>query len=274
MTTAVDLDAYLARVGETELAGSLRPDAAHLFRLHRAHVDTFPYETVTRVVGERSGRAVPELVATMLGARRGGEAPERTALFVAVLEQVGYTVTTWPARVPEVPDPWVPEDHAVLRVRTSEADLLVDVGHGAGPRQPLRLEPGGWQEQDGWTFRIAEHGGRWQVVERWAGDEQVLYDLDPAAATTSARTSAGAEVPGGLVVTQRTAKELRRLVGRDYARVHANGTSTQVHNIDDDLLCEILDEEFGIGLGAEQLDRLLARIDSAEPAQPSTASTG
>lgn len=273
MKSVVDLDSYLARVGAPELAGDLRPDAAHLVRLHRAHVDSFPYETITRVLGARSGCAVSEMVDTMICARRGGEGPERTALFAEVLEQIGYTVATWPARVPGFPAPWVGLDHAVLCVRTSDAELLADVGHGAGPREPLRLEVGVWQEQDGWTFRVDEEGESWRVTERWAGEEQVLYDLDPAGATPGVCFDS-AEASGGLVVTQRNAKELRLLVGRNYSRVHANGTFTEVRNIDDDLIREILDEEFNIGLGAEQLDRLLTRVDIKTASQGSTPSTG
>ena len=148
----------------------------------------------------------------------------------------------------------------MLRVSCADGAWSADVGHGTGPLEPLRMAAGGWVAQDGWSFRLAEHPDGLELVERWAGEETVLYVVPDSA--PPARGAAEPGTDGRLVAAQRTTKEVRRLVDRRYTRVHSNGTFTQVQGIDDDLMREILDEEFGLDLTEEQVEALLARIDA------------
>ncbi|WP_067449904.1 arylamine N-acetyltransferase family protein [Actinomadura macra] len=166
----LDLPAYLKRVGYHD---DLKPTAATLRALHRAHVTSIPFENLEVILGRPVELGVEALQAKLVDRARGGYCFEHTELFAAVLEKAGFEFTALAGRVTMGATKLLPSTHALLQVRIpGEPDLLCDVGFGAGPLEPLAFpaEDGVTEvEQDGWGFRL-QHGPRtWELHQRGAG---------------------------------------------------------------------------------------------------------
>src|SRR2546421_12933034 len=93
---AVDLDAYLARIGQP----ASPPSARALADLMSAHVQAIPFENVDVVLRQHQGISLDVVSAKLVGRRRGGYCYEQSGLFAAVLERLGYTVHPLAARRP------------------------------------------------------------------------------------------------------------------------------------------------------------------------------
>lgn len=138
----IDLDAYLARVG-LDRAGDLSLEA-----LHRAHVTHIPYENLDVRLGREIRLDTDSVFDKLVRRRRGGYCFEMNALYAAVLEALGHTVTRYLGRV-RLGDPVSPRPatHMVLRVD----DLVIDVGFGSAvPLGPIPL--GGQATYGAWTW--------------------------------------------------------------------------------------------------------------------------
>jgi N-hydroxyarylamine O-acetyltransferase len=136
---SVDVEAYLRRIG----AG--RPEAptpAALVALHEAHVGAIPFENLDVLLERPIHLDLASLQAKLVDARRGGYCFEQNTLFAAVLEALGFAVTTLGARVGSRPGAVRPRTHMVLRVDLPEGAFLADVGFGGdGPVHPVPFEP-------------------------------------------------------------------------------------------------------------------------------------
>lgn len=141
---AVDVDAYLARIGQPRWA----PSAAALHDLARAHVLTIPFENIDVVLGRHRGIEPDVVTAKLVGRARGGYCYEHGALFAAVAERLGYRVVRTAARVrPREAGPYT---HMTLVVEADGIEHLVDVGFGAGILVPMPLVDGAVVDQAGW----------------------------------------------------------------------------------------------------------------------------
>jgi N-hydroxyarylamine O-acetyltransferase len=159
-----DLDAYLQRIG---LSG--RPG---LSQLHRAHVETIPFENLDPHRGVPVSLAIEDLQHKLVKRRRGGYCFEQNLLLKGALEALGHRVEPLLARVRIGAPPGAvrPRSHLVLRVHADGAVWHADVGFGSGtPQEPLPFGPGGTHEQSGWRFRLVTDG-----------DEYVLQTVDDA----------------------------------------------------------------------------------------------
>src|SRR5262249_24611720 len=94
--TALDLDAYLARVGYT---GDRAPSLAVLDALHLAHATHVPFENLGILLGRPVLLDLESLQAKLVRGRRGGYCFEQNALLAAALEALGFAVTRLAARV-------------------------------------------------------------------------------------------------------------------------------------------------------------------------------
>ena len=81
MASELDLDAYLARIGER---APLAPDVDGLASLHRAHCAAIPFENLDLLLGRAIALDLPALEPGC--ARRGGYCFEQNTLFEAALE--------------------------------------------------------------------------------------------------------------------------------------------------------------------------------------------
>jgi arylamine N-acetyltransferase len=144
-------DAYLARLGlEAE-----PPSADALARLHRAHVERVPYETLWIHLGERWTTDVDAAVARIATGGRGGYCFHLNGALAALLDVLGYGVGRHVGGV-HGPDGAAEDDmtnHLVLTVGglPTEANprgvWYVDAGLGDALHDPLPLVAGAYRQE-------------------------------------------------------------------------------------------------------------------------------
>lgn len=145
-----DLDAYLARLG----LQAEPPSVDGLFRLHRAHVERVPYETLWIHIGERWGIGVDESVARIATRLRGGYCYHLNGAFSGLLRALGYDVVRHVGGVhgPDGPNEDSMANHLVLTVRglPTEANpggtWYVDAGLGDALHEPIPLIAGQYRQ--------------------------------------------------------------------------------------------------------------------------------
>ncbi len=95
-TGMVDLDAYFARIG---YAGPRIATRATLDRIHALHAAAIPFENLDPLLGRPVPLELDALQRKLVRSRRGGYCFEQNTLFKAVLEELGFSVTSLAARV-------------------------------------------------------------------------------------------------------------------------------------------------------------------------------
>ena len=144
------IDDYLARLGLEREA----PSADALQRLHRAHVERVPYETVWIHMGERYSCSPEESLARIARTSRGGYCFHLNGAFSKLLAALGYGVVHHVGGVhgPDGPSETAMTNHLVLTVHglpsgdNPTGDWYVDVGLGDALYDPLPLRSGVYEE--------------------------------------------------------------------------------------------------------------------------------
>jgi arylamine N-acetyltransferase len=191
----VERDAYLRRLGvEAE-----PPSVDALARLHRAHVERVPWETLWIQLGDRwpvDPTVSSRRVATTT---RGGYCFHLNGAFSELLGALGYEVTRHVGGVHGPPGP-APSDltnHLVLTVAGLPSDdnptgaWYVDVGLGDALHDPIPLAPGSYTQA---PFRLSIESatgdvGDWHLTHDPAGGftgmswRAEATDMDAFAAT-------------------------------------------------------------------------------------------
>ncbi|XP_075422611.1 uncharacterized protein LOC142463571 isoform X4 [Ascaphus truei] len=93
----MDLNAYLRRVGITAAAP---PSLAALRELHRQHLLSVPFESLSIHIGERIILDPALLYEKIVVRRRGGFCCENNGLFLWVLQELGYQPRVLSAQLP------------------------------------------------------------------------------------------------------------------------------------------------------------------------------
>lgn len=173
MASDLDLDAYLARIGE---GPPLAPALEGLVSLHRAHCAAIPFENLDILLGRPIPLDVPALEAKLVHARRGGYCFEQNTLFRAALEALGFRVTPLAARVRVGATEVRPRTHMLLRVDLPEGAFVADVGFGAdGLVHPVPLAEG----RETWVgfagHRLRREGEAWVLEGNTDGTWADLY---------------------------------------------------------------------------------------------------
>ncbi|WP_016697208.1 arylamine N-acetyltransferase family protein [Actinoalloteichus spitiensis] len=225
-TSELDLDAYLARIGQAPA----EPSPTALAALHEAHVSTIPFENVEPLLGRSPALDLPSITDKLVHRRRGGYCFEHALLFAAALERLGYSVTRLAARVPALDRG--PRTHLSLSVRFGHTSYLAEVGFGAGVLRPLPLRHGSVVDQGGWTQRITREQGMWVLSKRtdegWEsmhalGDTPQL-PIDYVVANHYVATHPKSPFTYRLVVMRTEVGLMRRLVGDLYTVETPDGT--------------------------------------------------
>ncbi|WP_374770032.1 arylamine N-acetyltransferase [Streptomyces sp. NBC_01463] len=187
---ALDLDAYLARIG---WSGERRPTAAVLRSVHRAHALGIPFENLDPVLGRVPSLALADLEAKLVRSERGGYCYEHNTLLAAALRALGFDVTLLAARVVlgAGPGDIRPRTHMLMRVGVpgEPVPYLADVGFGAAGSllEPLPLLAGEELHDTPRHHRLVHipHGG---PLEMWelgtdtgdgAWQAQYAFTLEP-----------------------------------------------------------------------------------------------
>lgn len=178
-TTALDLAAYLDRIGLPRE----EPSAAALDRLMTAHTRAVPFENVDVVLGTHPGVELPAVVDKLVTRRRGGYCYEHVALVGAVLEQLGYPVCRYLARIDPERSGW--RTHATLVAAVDGTEYLVDAGFGGGMLHPMPLREDTIVDQAGWPHRLVHADGVWTVQKLVDGAWQSQHSHEPVLAWPS-----------------------------------------------------------------------------------------
>lgn len=191
-TDAVDLDAYLDRIG---VAMRPEPDAAALAEIVHRHATSIAFENVDQFCGVPCGLDAASLERKLVRRARGGWCFEQNLLLMDALRQLGFRATGLAARVTwqraaDLPAP--ARTHMLVRVDLDDGPHVVDVGFGGlTVTAPLRLEPEVVQPTPHEPVRLVELGfgyelqalvgGEWSALYRFTLDEQVRADYELAA---------------------------------------------------------------------------------------------
>ncbi|XP_075037548.1 arylamine N-acetyltransferase, pineal gland isozyme NAT-3-like [Mixophyes fleayi] len=160
----MDLNLYLQRVGLTELTpDSSTPSLSALREIHRHHVLSVPFESLSMHSGEKIILDTNWIYEKIVLRKRGGFCFENNGLFLWVLQELGYQPLVLSA---SVKDPMTgvfrsPFDHIILTVKLEGRRWLCDVGFGEGIMDPFPLEAGWEEEQDSGVFRLQVEGKEW-----------------------------------------------------------------------------------------------------------------
>lgn len=260
---ALDLDAYLARIGHRAGPATV----ATLWSLHAAHVRTMPFENVDVLIGTHPGLALRAIADKLVGRERGGYCYEHGLLFAAALERLGFPVQRRISRVQ--PDRSGPRTHMTLVVGAEGEDYLADIGFGAGLLHPMLLRDGIVADQAGWSHRLTRRDGLWFLDRRaedgWstlhAFDDSVQRPIDYEVAHHYTATHPGSPFTGRLIVMRLEEGRSRRLVG-DELTVETPDGQVERTTIPPARLAATLGE-LDVRLDDAELDAVLARYPAA-----------
>ncbi|GJL91367.1 arylamine N-acetyltransferase family protein [Hyphococcus sp.] len=153
----MNLNTYLNRIG---YAGVVRADAPTLKAVHRAHVQTIPYENLDVQFGTPVTRSAADAYDKIVKRRRGGWCYEMNGLLGWALEEIGFKVDRLAGAVgrDERGDASV-GNHLVLIVQLDEL-WLADAGFGDGLIEAIPLKSGAFHNGP-YQCRIDDIGGGW-----------------------------------------------------------------------------------------------------------------
>ena len=179
MTTAIDIGAYLRRIGYR--AGECRAALDTLRAIHVRHAQTIAFENLNPLLKWPVRLDAPSLEQKLVRAGRGGYCFEQNLLFSHVLSGVGFKVTGLAARVlwgaPE--GAITARGHMLLRVDLEGRSYIADVGFGVLTLSaPLLLEPDIEQATPHETFRLMRAGQDFVMQVKLGGTWKALYRFD------------------------------------------------------------------------------------------------
>ncbi|MCF4138768.1 arylamine N-acetyltransferase [Streptomyces sp. Tue 6430] len=264
--TPDDLDAYFHRVG---WGGARRADVATLKGVHLAHARAIPFENLDPVRGSAPSLAPADLIAKLVGSRRGGYCYEHNTLFAGVLEALGFGVTRLAARVVVGAERFEdrPRTHLALLVEVpgGTGPYLADVGFGAPGAllEPVPLTPDTEFRAAGRRHRLvhAPHRGPlelWVLETRVAEEDRTTWRAQYAF-TLEPFEHPDFEVVNWHIATNPRSPFSRRpyaqrvtpdrhllLDGAVLTETRADGTVTERELTRDAEVREVLAEDFGI----------------------------
>jgi N-hydroxyarylamine O-acetyltransferase len=263
--------AYLARLG----LDPEPPSAAALFRLHRAHVERVPYETVWIHLGERWGVGVADSYDRIANHGRGGYCFHLNGAFSELLRSLGYDVVRHVGGVhgPDGPTGDEMTNHLVLTVHdlpdeTNPAgDWYVDVGLGDALHDALPLRAGAYDQH---PFHLSldvvptDGVGDWHLTHDPDGGftgmswHSAPTELDAFADRNEwLSTSADSGFVQVMTVQRRDATGIDVLRGLSLQRIGTGAHRTTVASAAE--LTAVLHDLFGLRLDAQQRHALDAR---------------
>ena len=270
-----DIEGYLARLG---LERPVRPDAAWLFAVQRAHMERIPYENLEIQLDRATSVDPAEAIARIVRGR-GGYCFHLNGALGTLLAGVGYEVTRHLGDVRgEKDDQDAPEltiNHQVLTVVCEGERWLVDAGLGDAPYEPMPLRAD-YVTQGPFTYGIERWSGRvggWRFVHDPKAESFVSMvfapePVEPAAfaeAHERLSTSPDSAFVRAAVVSRRDARGADLLRGRVYYRVDGAGVSRRVLDTPAEWFA-LLADLFGLELpdvDGPARERLWTRVSAA-----------
>ena len=249
----LDLDAYLARIGERG-----RPD---LDQVHRAHVTSIPFENLDPRRGIPVSLEPDDLERKLVTNRRGGYCFEQNLLLKAALEALGADVEM----LPRPRSRRAPPGHARARGLTSSSESR-PTGRDGTPTWASVTAPcssrsrsarAASHEQAGWRFRVVEDGrelvlqsvedGEWVDLYGFVPEPVPLIDVETSNWFTSTSSA--------LAVRHRPDRQrpatgwhprvVERLEG-DLSLTEETPTTATVTDVEPDAVGELVATRFGL----------------------------
>ncbi|HQZ14159.1 MAG TPA: arylamine N-acetyltransferase [Devosia sp.] len=267
MSDDPNIDAYFERIG---FAGSIAPSLATLEALQALHPAAIPFENLDPLMGVPVRLDLRNLEQKLIFEKRGGYCFEQNLLFRAVLEDLGYEVKAFAARVhwghPAGEER--PLSHMVLGVEVNGSDYLADVGFGVlSLTAPLRLKPDVEQPTPHGNFRLvganpgwlleAQIGDEWRPVYSFEEIDRTFEDFVAINDFTQSDTNFRDNV-----IAARSEKGRRLALRNTRLRIHNLGGETEERTLTGIAeVKDVLTGLFGINLPAgEKLDAALHRV--------------
>jgi arylamine N-acetyltransferase len=273
----LDLDGYFERI---DYHGAVAPTFDVLQDLITAHTRTISFENLDPLLGVPIDDLSPEaLTDKLVRRRRGGYCYEHNGLMGYVLEELGFGVRRFGARVVWTVAAGAPvpsQTHTLLAVTLpgSQQPLLVDVGFGGQtPTSPIRLETGGVQQTTHEPYRLQDRRDGLVLQALIRGDWQSLYEfatrtappIDLKVGSWYVSTHPSSHFVSSLMASLVTADGRCNLSGRNLA-IHRGGATEKVRLDDGSAVVDTLSDRFGINVADAGERRVLeARIDEVAP---------
>ncbi|MCE8011525.1 arylamine N-acetyltransferase family protein [Billgrantia desiderata] len=269
-TSALDLDAYLARI---DYRGPLAPSLETLTALQQAHLAAVPFENLEIVTGGEIRIDLESLQDKLVRRRRGGYCHEQNTLFATVLDRLGFEVAGRNARMLMGEDASVvtPLGHTLLVVKVAGHDWMVDVGVGnVGPREPIRLEADLEVSHGPWEYRLERSPlGYWLLRHKRLGEWFNIYQFsdEPCYRADSGEYNyLASRHPGSpfvrRIVAQHNGAEIRLALTDLELKIFRPGQAPELQRIEADALPDVLRQRFGLALTPEQERALLQRAET------------
>ena len=264
----IDLDAYFARI---KYSGSRTAVLSTLRAIHALHPISMPFENLTPFIGQPTSLDLGDLQNKMVGRRRGGYCFEQNTLFKAVLEQLGFSVSSLVARVlwmKTSDQPPSPRTHMALKVDLLDGVYIADVGFGGLlMSSPLRLvadlvqqTPTGqlrFSHSDGfWTLQ-GELSKGWRDMYRFTLESQLPIDLEVA--NWFACTHPNSRFRNNLLLERLTPDARISLFNRRHTRRFFDGAAEETQLVSARDLKRALASDFDIESPAD-IDAMFARL--------------
>jgi N-hydroxyarylamine O-acetyltransferase len=260
--STMQLEPYLNRIG---YHGALKADLDTLIALHRAHLQTIPYENLDIALGRTLSLDEATIYAKLVTARRGGWCYEMNGLFAWSLRELGFNVTRLASTVGRQSPDTKDGSHLLLLVEL-DRPYLADVGFGSGLAGPIPLEEGVYQ-QGFLRYRLAQQGERWVLTNH--GGQIIDFTLrarcllDFAAYCTHLQTFPNSWFVQTTVCHRFTPQGILTLQGavlRAVLReVTANGSTKQVI-MSREAYQQTLSSQFGLRLPEAELTSLWEKV--------------
>ena len=273
----LDLAAYFERIGYSSGA---EPTLEVLQDLVTAHTQAIPFENLDPLLGVPIDDLSPEaLTDKLIRRRRGGYCYEHNGLMGDVLEELGFSVRRFGARVVWTLAAGAPvpsQTHTLLAVALPGGPqlYLVDVGFGGQtPTSPLRLETGSIQQTTLEPYRLQNRGDVLVLQAQIRGEWQSLYEfatrtappIDLKVGSWYVSTHPSSHFVTGLMASLVTADGRCNLSGHNLA-VHRGGETEKIHFDNASAVVDALIDRFGINVAdAGERTVLEARIDKVAP---------
>ncbi|XP_073403370.1 uncharacterized protein [Dendrobates tinctorius] len=177
-SSKLDLNTYLQRIGIADYtAVSQTPSLSKLRTIHRQHVLSVPFESLSIHSGEKILLDVDWIYEKIVLRKRGGFCFENNGLFFWVLQQLGYQPRVLSSSVKNVAtglyEP--PLSHMMMTVELEGRKWLCDVGSGDGIMEPFPLEAGWEEEQDCGVYRLQVDEDEWHLQRKEENVWKTLY---------------------------------------------------------------------------------------------------
>ena len=273
----LDLDGYFERI---DYHGAVAPTFDVLQDLITAHTRTISFENLDPLLGVPIDDLSPEALTDKLVRRgRGGYCYEHNGLIGYVLEELGFGVRRFGARVvwtlaAGAPVPSQTHTLLVVTLPGGQQPYLVDVGFGGQtPTSPIRLETGSAQQTTHEPYRLQDRGDGLVLQALIRGDWQSLYEfatrtappIDLKVGSWYVSTHPSSHFVTSLIASLVTADGRCNLSGRNLA-IHRGGATEKVRLDDASAVVDTLTDRFGINVAdAGERKVLEARIDEVAP---------